>query len=42
MICNRCEQYIPENSRSIAKGYCRHCHRAMQYWRNESGQKKRI
>jgi len=26
MICNRCEQYIPENSRSKTfVNYCRHC-----------------
>ena len=29
MICKRCEQWIPENSRSNAKGYCRHCFNAI-------------
>ena len=29
MICNRCEQWIPENSRSPAKGYCKHCRQAL-------------
>ena len=29
MICNRCEQWIPENSRSITRGYCKHCRQAL-------------
>ena len=40
MICIRCEQTIPSSSRSIAKGYCRHCHQALLQEIN--GQKKRI
>jgi hypothetical protein len=32
MICKRCEQYIPWNSRHIktlgGAKYCRHCHQA--------------
>ena len=29
MICKRCDQRIPKNSRSIANGYCKHCFKAV-------------
>ena len=31
MICKRCEQWIPENSRHELKIHCRHCYRALLY-----------
>jgi hypothetical protein len=34
MICKRCEQWIPENSRHEAKIHCKHCFNAILYGGN--------